>query len=187
MRCAAKWCAVGALTLALCLGSGAAAQDSATPTSATSRASSRAGEFEIRAQRLTLDPDANTARFAGEVVVRRGALVLRCERLDLTYDASAQRPTRLVAAGAVKLSQEGLFATAERAVWTPTPKPTAPPKASQSPKGSVALTGAPSVWRGPHRLRAKRIVVNLDTGVIDAEQPQGAFALPSPKKPQHTP
>ena len=129
----------------------------------------------IRSARLVVDTTTHTAQFEGDVIVRHGELVLKCDKLNADYNDQGH-PTRLTAEGRVRLSRGELFATAESAIYRRAnlgPKPT----------GTIELSGSPKVWRGAHTMSGRSVTIDLAKGRVEVEAPRGVLRVPEPARP----
>lgn len=116
--------------------------------------------LEIVADRSEWDLRGRTARFEGNVRVRRASLLLVCAELEVTY-ADARSLERVVASGEVRVQQgerTGSAARAELAAAT----------------GQIVLTGEPRLAEGPNALAGDRIVLWLDDDRALCEGAAGA-------------
>jgi lipopolysaccharide transport protein LptA len=119
---------------------------------------------EVEADRLTIDRGRHSARFAGKVVARYGALTLTCDEMTATYDERGAIAS-LEARGRVGVRRGDATAEARSARLDVKRK-------------TLVLEGAPVVTRGPHRLSGKRVEVRLDTGAVEVLEARGTFAFP---------
>lgn len=105
------------------------------------------------------DLAARVARFEGEVVLTRGAVTLRCARLEVRY-RDADHIDRAVAEGGVRVTHGAREATADRAEVL-------------ADGGRITLTGSPALRDGPNRLTGDRIVLHLDDERAACEGAEG--------------
>jgi lipopolysaccharide transport protein LptA len=146
---------------ALC---GFAAAAALLASSGAARAQKARDEVDVTADRLVVDQSRRTARFEGNVAARYGELTLTCAEMTATYGEHGA-VTSLEARGRVTVRRGDAVAEAGFAKLDANRK-------------LLVLEGAPTVTRGPHRLKGKRISVHLDSGAIEVLEAQGTFALP---------
>ena len=139
---------------ALTLGAGlAAAQDS---ISALKGHDSRA-PIDLSADRAEAQDRADRAIFAGDVVVKQGALTLRTERLTLAYASQDGIDiNRIDASGGVVVTSPSETARGQFAVY-------------DLNEGLITMVGNVRLERGGSYLSGARLTIDLDTGraVID--------------------
>lgn len=133
------------------------------PNLATAETAS--SEVEVEAERVELDRERGEALFVGGVVLRHGALELRCERLRALVNDEG-RLIAMEASGAVQVVARGLRATARSARYEPA-------------AGLVTLGGDPTVRRGSSVLRGRSIVVEIHSGRVTIEEAHGVFRVGS--------
>ena len=166
---------------AVTLGAGlAAAQDS---ISALKGHDSRA-PIDLSADRAEAQDRADRAIFAGDVVVKQGALTLRTQRLTLAYASQDGIDiNRIDASGGVVVTSPSETARGEFAVY-------------DLNEGLITMVGNVRLERGGSYLSGARLTIDLDTGraVIDGglrgvNQPGGGrvtgrFTVPRNSKRQ---
>ena len=139
---------------AVTLGAGlAAAQDS---ISALKGHDSRA-PIDLSADRAEAQDRADRAIFAGDVVVKQGALTLRTERLTLAYASQDGIDiNRIDASGGVVVTSPSETARGQFAVY-------------DLNEGLITMVGNVRLERGGSYLSGARLTIDLDTGraVID--------------------
>ena len=123
---------------------------------------------EITADTLSVDQQAGTAEFDGNVVIAQGDLRLAADAVSVSYDEASGAITRMVANGSVTFVTATEAAEARAADYDVT-------------SGTLTLTGDVLLTQGPSAISAERMVVNLDTGTARMEgrvrtvfQPQGS-------------
>ncbi len=133
------------------------------PIDATTTQVARTGggpDLQIDAPRSSWDLKKHIARFEGGVVVTRGAVVLRCDRLDVTY-ADGDTLDTVVATGSVKVEHGPRRAESDRAELL-------------AKTGRITLTGNPRLAEDASTLWGARIVLWLDDEKADCEGAEGA-------------
>ena len=123
---------------------------------------------EITADTLSVDQQAGTAEFDGNVVIAQGDLRLAADAVSVSYDEASGAITRMVANGSVTFVTATEAAEARAADYDVT-------------SGTLTLTGDVLLTQGPSAISAERMVGNLDTGTARMEgrvrtvfQPQGS-------------
>jgi lipopolysaccharide export system protein LptA len=66
---------------------------------------------------MVSDTQANQLIFSGNVEARRGDLVVKADRLEVTQERQSQRVSHMVASGHVSISKGEQAATADRATY----------------------------------------------------------------------
>jgi lipopolysaccharide export system protein LptA len=124
--------------------------------------------IEIAADALEVQQDKRTATFNGNVNATQGTLVMRADRLVVTYTqggtpgGDANAISKLDAVGKVFLSTPGETAQGNNATY-------------DVPAGIITLTGSVVLTQGQNVLRGERAVLNLATGNSRVEgAPAGA-------------
>lgn len=121
--------------------------------------------IDIAAETLTVETEAQQARFSGEVVVRRGDWVLRCPALVAHYDAQGGLESAQ-ADGPVELAGPGFWAQAGTARY------------EREPSEAIVLGGEPRVRRGQSVLRADEVRVDLVSGTVEMRGVRGRLVVP---------
>ncbi|MEM8978711.1 MAG: lipopolysaccharide transport periplasmic protein LptA [Pseudomonadota bacterium] len=106
---------------------------------------------EITADALSLNQEAGTAQFNGNVVIGQGTLRLSAARVDVFYKAGAQEIDRMEATGGVTLVNGEDAAEARRADYNLS-------------KQQLIMRGDVLVTQGPNALMAEEMILNLETG-----------------------
>lgn len=119
--------------------------------------------LDIKADALAVDGEGNTARFEGNVVLRRDDWVMTCQALDTTVDGEGQ-VTRAEAQGPVVLTGPSLWVEADGAVW-------------ERASDTVVLSGESTVRRGKNRLTAESVTVHLADERVELSGVRGRFSL----------
>lgn len=146
--------------------------------------------IEIAADALEVQQDKRTATFTGNVNANQGNMVMKADRLIVTYAQGGgdNAISKLDAVGKVFLSTPAETAQGNNATY-------------DVPAGIITLTGSVILTQGQNVLRGERAVLNLATGnsrvegapagaggdgrvrvVIDPNQP-GAAATPATAAP----
>lgn len=112
---------------------------------------------DIRADRAQADGRSHHATFEGSVVVTRGDLALRCERLQVTYDPEAGQVVRAEASGGVRIVMGDRRATGAEATW-------------DLVAGVVEIEGSPTLAEGRSVLSGERIRVFVDARRVECER-----------------
>lgn len=136
--------------VALGLAAGAAVAQGANLTFGGMQADTSA-PVEVTADNLSVDQNANTATFEGNVVIGQGEMRLSAGRVLVVYAEDRSRIRRLEARGGVTLVNGAEAAEAERADYN-------------IDDGTVVMTGNVLLTQGASALSAERMVVNLETG-----------------------
>ena len=119
---------------------------------------------DITAAKLEVNQSANTATFSGNVVVTQGNLTLNAPRV-VAASAKAGGVQAITASGGVTITRPGTAGTNETATGT---------TASYNPQaGTLTLTGAVTLTRGPSVLSGDKLVYNLQTGNAVVTNSQG--------------
>jgi lipopolysaccharide export system protein LptA len=118
--------------------------------------------LDVAAERMELDQATGKIVFEGDVRATQGDVTLRCARLT----------ARLVGEGLADVQAESVTLTTGD--WTAT----AGAARYDDAAGTVALTGSPTVRRGPDVLEGARIVVWPETGRMVVERPRGTVRAP---------
>ena len=106
---------------------------------------------EIGADSLSVDRNAGTAVFSGNVVIGQGDLRIAAERVRVIYDDTTGDITRLAMSGGVTLVTANEEAEAEAADY-------------DLGTGELVLTGDVLLTQGDSALSADRMVVNVEDG-----------------------
>ena len=120
--------------------------------------------IEIAADALEVQQDKRTATFNGNVNATQGTMVMRADRLVVTYTqgGDANAISKLDAVGKVFLSTPAETAQGNNATY-------------DVPAGIITLTGSVVLTQGQNVLRGERAVLNLATGNSRVEgAPAGA-------------
>jgi lipopolysaccharide export system protein LptA len=120
-------------------------------------------EVEVEARNVELDSAGGIALFEGDVLLRHGSIELRCQRLTAEVDQGG-RLVRLEASGQVRLSAEGILASAGAATYQPS-------------TGVVTLRGQPQVRHAAGTLRGRVITYHSREGRLSVEDAHGVFRL----------
>jgi len=118
----------------------------------------RAGQPEllIEAEKSSWSMKTRTAEFSGNVAATRGALILRCDELQVQHQEGGEIQ-EAVASGNVRIESEQWSATGAKAVLDQT-------------DGSLVLTGSPRLAEGANTLVGERIRVFLDDERVECER-----------------
>lgn len=123
---------------------------------------------EMAADALSIDRDAGTAVFEGNVEAGQGTLRLAADRVTVTYGETAGQITRMEADGNVVLTTGEEAAEAETAQY-------------DVMTGAVVMTGDVLLTQGPNALAGDRLAIDLGAGTAQMEgrvrtifQPQAA-------------
>ena len=121
--------------------------------------------IEIVANTLDVQQDRRTATFAGAVVATQGVMMLKADRVQVSYGAQggANSFDKLEATGKVFISTPQETAQGNTAVYEVAP-------------GIITLTGAVVLTRGENVLRGERLVLNLANGTSRMEGAAGVGA-----------
>jgi lipopolysaccharide transport protein LptA len=121
------------------------------------------GEIEIDARSVEIDRENGQAVFEGDVRLRHGDLVLRCQRL-VAEVGDGQRLVAIEAAGGVGIEAGDVTATAGSASYDPS-------------TGVLTLRGQPQLRHPSGLLRGRVIVVRVRDARVTVEEAHGVFRL----------
>lgn len=110
----------------------------------------------ITSDRMELDRRKNTVTYLGNVLTVRGDLQMRSDSLSGIIDFEGKGLKTIVAAGNVRVTQEGRTATGDEAVF-------------DSEKETITLVGNPVIQQGNSKISGDRVIVYLkeDRGVVE--------------------
>lgn len=110
----------------------------------------------ITSDRMELDRRKNTVTYLGNVLTVRGDLQMRSDSLSGIIDFEGKGLKTIVAAGNVRVTQEGRIATGDEAVF-------------DSEKETITLVGNPVIQQGNSKISGDRVIVYLkeDRGVVE--------------------
>lgn len=117
--------------------------------------------WQVSAQEVLLPSEEGQPEvYQGQAQLKRGAVHMRCERLEIHKDPQGQwRQASL--RGEVRLSVRGALLTARQGSW-------------ERPSLEVTLEEV-EVWRQGTRLQAQRATVDLDSGEIRMQGASGVL------------
>ena len=115
---------------------------------------------EIDAERVEVDQKKGQILFLGKVTVKRGQLILRCERLEARYEGNEL--IGLIARKDVEVRSKEFTARSKQARFT-------------KKTGLLTLTGNPYLQRGKSQMRGERVLVWLDDEKVVIEKAKGRF------------
>lgn len=125
-------------------------------TSAASAQANAKAPVDITAQKLEVDQATGKAVFSGNVVVVQGGLTLTAPVVTADYAGQDNGIETVTATGGVTIVRNGTGGVSEKATGT---------TAVYNPQGgSLTLTGAVTLTRGPSELSGDKLVYNLTTG-----------------------
>lgn len=116
--------------------------------SGLSEQTGREGPVEVTAERMVSETRANQIVFSGNVEARRGDLVVKSDRLEVTQDPQSKRVSQMVAVGHVHITKGEQAATAGRATF-------------HENEQKVVLTGNPHAWEGNTEVWGEEMVLLL--------------------------
>jgi lipopolysaccharide export system protein LptA len=110
----------------------------------------------ITSDRMELDRKKSTVTYRGNVLTVRGDLKMRSDTLSGVIDFEGQGLKKIVAAGNVRVTQEGRTATGDEAIF-------------DSEKDTITLLGNPVIQQGNSKISGDRVIVYLkeDRGVVE--------------------
>ncbi len=121
--------------------------------------------IQVSAERLAVDVRKGTAVLSGKVRLRRGELLIQCERVDARYD-EAPNVTWAHATGEVVAEMRDLKARAQEAELF-------------ASKRTLVLRGGVRLWRASAWIEAREAQVDLATGRLTLEQVTGSIPVGS--------
>ncbi|HXN82046.1 MAG TPA: LptA/OstA family protein [Myxococcales bacterium] len=113
----------------------------------------------VEARRLHLDSGRRIARFADDVVLRRGDMTVRGPLLDARYDRQGDL-TNMIVSGGVELEEGDRRATGRQAVYDAVTR-------------KVVLTGDPKLYDRGDQLAGERIEMALDSHEVKVDRARG--------------
>lgn len=116
------------------------------------------GPIDITAQKLEVNQTSSKATFSGNVVVTQQGLVLTAPVVTADYATQGDGSgiQTVTASGGVTITRNGAGGITEKATGT---------TAVYNPEaGTLVLSGAVTLVRGPSELAGDRLVYNLTTG-----------------------
>ena len=120
---------------------------------------------DITAQKLEVNQATGKATFSGNVVVTQQGLNLTAPLVTADYAGKGNTVQTVTASGGVVITRNGTGGITERATGT---------TAVYNPNGgSLILTGAVTLTRGPSELSGDKLVYNLQTGNAVVTNSQG--------------
>jgi lipopolysaccharide export system protein LptA len=136
-------------------------------------------DIALKAEHLDLDLESRKATMTGGVTITRGALELRCPRVDVRYDEAGAQPqggqlrvTWVKGTGGVVATVKGVRAEA--------------PEVELDVAGqTMALKGGVRVTQGAGWITAERATVHLTTGKVSMTDVKGSLPVGSaPAEPK---
>lgn len=127
----------------------------------------QAAPIDITAQKLEVNQATSQATFSGDVVVVQQDLTLTAPQVIANYTSGGTGSgiQTVTATGGVTITRNGANGITEKAVGT---------TAIYNPQGgSLVLTGAVTLTRGPSQLSGDKLVYNLQTGNAVVTNSQG--------------
>jgi len=129
--------------------------------------------LEIQADTLEVQQSKRHALFTGNVRIKRGALILTCQRLEATYDRKGGLST-LLASGQLAISGPDFSATAGSAEY-------------EQDRGILSLKEHPKLKRGTTEVRGTQIQIWLDEERVVIDKAQGTIDPALLLRPASTP
>ena len=116
----------------------------------------KAGQATCSLMTMELDRKKSTVTYRGNVLTVRGELKMRSDTLSGIIDFEGKGLKKIVAAGNVKVTQEGRTATGDEAIF-------------DSEKETITLVGNPVIQQGNSKITGNRVIVYLkeDRGVVE--------------------
>lgn len=122
------------------------------------------GPLRVTADRITYESETHTARFAGNVVARRGEMTLRASRLVAVADEEGALDRAWTEGGPVSVVEGARRATSGKARF--------------SGRGSrLVLTEGPLLVEGGSSLEGERVVFHIGEDRVEVVQPRAVFPL----------
>lgn len=172
-----------ALAAMLCLSLPLAAQDAteADPEAAAAESGGAGVELkgglrqdtsapvEVESDQLTVDQDAGTAIFTGNVRVKQGEMRMTAAEATLEYTEDGNDVERVVMTGGVTMTNGKESAKGKDAVYT-------------IATGEVVMTGDVLLTQGKSTINGTKLTVDLDTGLGRMEGRVQTVFVPGKKK-----
>ena len=130
------------------------------------QAASEGDPLTMSADKLDLDVEAKTALLTGHVKLARGAMTVRCPRVDVRYD-DAPRVKWVKGTGGVVAEIKGV-------------KAEAPEVEIDLVARSMALRGGVKITHGEGFLTAERASIDIATGRVSMTEVKGSIPIPKP-------
>ena len=113
----------------------------------------------IDSDRLEGDNEKNIVRFIGNVIAKRGDIIIHCESIFIMFDKSNKTVKELIAEGDVKITQGDRIATGDKAVF-------------ENSEEKVILTGTPEIREGDNIIKGAKIIFFMaeDRGIVEADE-----------------
>lgn len=110
----------------------------------------------ITSDRMELDRKKSTITYRGNVLTVRGELRMKSDTLSGVIDFAGAGLKTIIAAGNVRVIQEGRVATGDKAIF-------------DSVKETITLVGNPVIQQGNSKISGDRVIVYLkeDRGVVE--------------------
>ncbi|MFQ5914397.1 MAG: lipopolysaccharide transport periplasmic protein LptA [Nitrospinota bacterium] len=112
--------------------------------------------IHIVSDRMVADNKNLWVHFVGNVTATRGNLVIHSDRLEVYRDSKTQRIDRIEAVGRVDISQEGRYATAEKAIY-------------YDIEQKIVLLGNPRAWENDNIIVGHQMNIFLKTDRLIVE------------------
>jgi len=132
--------------------------------------STERGPIDIRSDTLDLDYKAHTVLYRGQVHATQGTASLTSDSLQVLYNGDFKDLKQAIAAGNVRVSQGGRWATSDRAEL-------------DQVNHTVVMTGNPVMHDGPDQVAGSRILIYLDSQKSVVEK---AHAVLFPNKSENS-
>lgn len=107
---------------------------------------------EVESDQLTVDQDAGTALFTGNVRVRQGDMRITSSEATLTYTQDGADVESILMTGGVTMTNGAESAKGQEAVYTIS-------------SGEVVISGDVLLTQGKSTINGSRLTVDLDTGL----------------------
>lgn len=120
--------------------------------------------FEVTSGRMTFEQKTRTFVFENQVQIRRCAMTIWCDRLQIVGHAKSGSPEQIVATGNVKIEYGTRRVSAQRAEYF---------VAQQR----IVLTGAPRAWdtRERHEMTGEEIIITLPQDRVEVKRARVRF------------
>lgn len=141
-----------ALAALLCLSAPLAAQEGTGVELQGGLRQDTSAPVEVESDQLTVDQDAGTALFIGNVRVRQGDMRITSSEATLTYTQDGADVESILMTGGVTMTNGAESAKGQEAVYTIS-------------SGEVVISGDVLLTQGKSTINGSRLTVDLDTGL----------------------
>lgn len=132
---------------------------------------------QIRAERLRVEQKERRAVFEEAVEARQGDLMVRCQRLEVSYAGEGDRRARAGEILMMQFSGEVEIEQGER-------RGHCLQASYDRPAGILVCTGDPWVTEGPNRITGERIEYLLEAGEVRVQRPRAVIQVDDTAPPR---